>query len=443
MSEIAIIDRFSEKLSDRSLSIAVVGLGYVGLPTAMAFHKVGFKVTGIDISEQLISSLSSANDVSDEFGNVIPRGENWLVTSDYASAVPDIDIAIVCVPTPVDQSNKPDLSPVRSALDSIIGTMVEGQELVIVLESTVQPGTTRDSVSKSLGGREFNEAGIMIAYCPERVSPGEGGFGVSEVGRVVGSDHTNLTLMLSELYGLITSGEVLPVDSIEVAEASKLVENAQRDIDIAFVNELSILLPKMGLDVEKVLEAADTKWNFHRHTPGLGVGGHCIPIDPYYYIEIAHRFGVKSALSPAARELNSSMPLHNLNELEKLCDGSIPDRILILGYSYKPNVSDSRETPVEPFVRLLIESGCKEAFIWDPVIEEPPETQGSWVEDVFSLHNLDCVVVATAHDETLDLDWMELIRRTAVPRIYDARRCLDKEKFESMGWDFHAIGIPR
>ena len=141
-----------------------------------------------------------------------------------------------------------------------------------------------------------------MAYCPERVSPGEGGYGVQDVGRVLGSEDPELSKILSELYRTITSGDVTTVSSIEVAEASKLVENAQRDIDIAFANELAVLMPKLGLDVEEVLSAASTKWNFHRHKPGIGVGGHCIPIDPHYYIEIARNLGVKTAMSPAARE---------------------------------------------------------------------------------------------------------------------------------------------
>ena len=155
---------------------------------------------------------------------------------------------------------------------------------MIILESTVQPGTTRSCIQLSIEKYPESKEKILMAYCPERVSPGEGGYGVEDVPRVIGSEDANLTRILSKLYENITSGGVIPVSSIEVAEASKLVENAQRDIDLAFANELAILLPRLGLDVEEVLSAASTKWNFHRHTPGIGVGGHCIPIDPHYYI---------------------------------------------------------------------------------------------------------------------------------------------------------------
>ena len=223
-----------------------------------------------------------------------------------------------------------------------------------------------------------------------------------------------------------------------------MVENTQRDIDIAFVNELSILMPKLGLDVEKVLEAADTKWNFHRHTPGLGGGGHCIPIDPHYYIQIANSFGVNSSLSPAARKLNSSMPLHNAKELLRLCDGIHPKRVLVLGCSYKPNVSDTRETPVRPFISHLMESGSEEVFVWDPHLREPQSfPPGIIIDDPYSLSNLDCVVLATAHREILEMNWRKLKESTSKPRFYDSRRCLNKDTMSEIGWEFHAIGLPR
>jgi nucleotide sugar dehydrogenase len=282
-----------------------------------------------------------------------------------------------------------------------------------------------------------------MAYCPERVSPGEGGYGVGDVGRVIGSCSVELTETLADLYRGITNGTVTPVSSIEVAEASKLVENAQRDIDIAFANELAILLPKMGLDVQEVLKAAETKWNFHRHTPGIGVGGHCIPIDPHYYMEIARNYGVISALSPAARELNSSMPNHNALEVLRLCNGTHPERILVMGYAYKPNVSDTRETPVHPLVRVLFENGTKEIYVWDPLIasgrvREPARL----VPDPYDLEGIDCIIIGTAHDAVIDAEWDRLRANMVSPRIYDGRRCLDPKVMIESGWAFHAIGRP-
>ena len=348
MSKSMHLNYLSEGIKDRNLKITVVGLGYVGLPTAISFHEAGFPVWGLDNSEEVITSLKAGkSQILEEMGKAVPSGRNWDIFSKYEDCIPDTDVAIVCVPTPIDNLRKPDLKPVRESLNSIISSRNPDSNLVIILESTVQPGTTRGCIEEALSLSDDEGEGLFIAYCPERISPGEEGFGVADVSRIIGAETKELAEELSFLYASITEGSIFPVSSIEVAEASKLVENAQRDIDIAFSNELSILMPKMGLDVEEVLEAASTKWNFHRHTPGMGVGGHCIPIDPHYYIEIARKYGVNSSLSPAARELNFSMPLYNANEVFKLC-GKIPEKVLVMGYAYKPNISDTRETPLKP-----------------------------------------------------------------------------------------------
>ena len=441
------LDKYLGQLSDaiesRKLRIAVVGLGYVGLPTAIAFHGAGFHVVGIDTSEDVISSLKAGeSSVSREIDLDLPVGERWELVSEFTSSIPYCDLAIVCVPTPVDENLQPDIGAVSSAIHSIIESSGEGK-LAIILESTVQPGTTRQCISESISKSGKSKENFLFAYCPERVSPGEGGYGVSEVSRVIGSEDPSLTHVLSDLYSRITSAGIHSVSSIEVAEASKLVENAQRDIDIAFVNELSILLPKLGLDVEEVLSAAATKWNFHRHTPGIGVGGHCIPIDPHYYIEIAKRNGVSSAMSPAARSLNSSMPRQAALEVIRLCDGVPPKRALILGYSYKPNVSDCRETPVLPFANVLLELGVKETLVWDPLIDKVTfPTSVSPVSDPYVTEGVECLVVATAHEEVLRLDWELMHQSMAIPRIFDGRRCLDPLEFMNNGWIFHAVGRP-
>ena len=436
--------QLSDGVADRTLRVAVVGLGYVGLPTAIAFYNAGYEVVGVDTSEVVIDSLrSGVSPVTDEIGLAIPDGERWSVTLDFEIAIPNCDVALVCVPTPVNDSFEPNLEPVRSALSSIVASKASEQPLVIIMESTVQPGTTRQCIQDAIEDEDPSEVGIHMAYCPERVSPGDGGYGVGDVSRVIGSYSPKLTATLAEMYRGITSGTVTPVSSIEVAEASKLVENAQRDIDIAFVNELAILLPKVGLDVEEVLDAASTKWNFHRHTPGIGVGGHCIPIDPHYYMEIARRFGVISALSPAARALNSSMPQHIARELVHLCGGVQPRRVLVMGYAYKPNVSDTRETPVAQLVNILSEAGTSDIFVWDPLIDSrrlhhPAQN----APDPYSLEDIDCIVIGTAHDEVIDADWDRLGENMSSPRIYDGRRCIDPVQMTSSGWSYHAVGRP-
>ena len=431
-------------IEDRSLRITIVGLGYVGLPSAISFHEAGFPVRGLDTSEEVINSLlTGESKLLDEIGKSAPSGKNWTISSNYHECIPESDVVIVCVPTPVDSDRKPNLNPVRKALESIISSRNADSDLVIILESTVQPGTTRKCISSSVSHHGLQTNQISMAYCPERVSPGEGGFGVQDVSRVIGSNDTKLSPILAELYGTITSGGVRVVDSIEVAEASKLVENAQRDIDIAFVNELAILLPKLGLDVEDVLSAASTKWNFHRHKPGLGVGGHCIPIDPHYYIEIAKRNGVSSAMSPAARELNSSMPKYSANEVVRLCGGTAPKKVLVLGFSYKPNVSDSRETPVVPLINELFNLGTIEVLVWDPFIDASkfPDKITS-IPDPYDHEGVDCIIIATAHDQVKELNWKEMAESVNVLRIFDGRRCLKPSVFLKNDWIYHALGRP-
>ncbi len=438
------LTNLEDRVDSLRLKIAVIGLGYVGLPTAIAFYNAGFKVVGIDVSSIVIDRLKNrSSQITEEVGMEIPHGPRWELTTEYENYIQNCDLAIVCVPTPVDEKHLPDVSAIKSALDSIIKSINNDSKTVIILESTVQPGTTRTCIQLSTDKYPESKEKILMAYCPERVSPGEGGYGVEDVPRVIGSEDANLTRILSKLYENITSGGVIPVSSIEVAEASKLVENAQRDIDLAFSNELAILLPRLGLDVEEVLSAASTKWNFHRHTPGIGVGGHCIPIDPHYYIEIAKRNGVTSAMSPAARKLNSMMPAFSADEVIKLCGERPPKKVLILGFSYKPNVSDARETPVMSLIDELLQRGVTDILVWDPHIENPelPE-QASSVSDPYHQLGVDCFIIATAHDEVKELNWNKLRESSLNPRIFDGRRCLPPKMFIDGGWTYHAIGRP-
>lgn len=438
------LSTLEDRIDSLRLKIAVIGLGYVGLPTAIAFHNAGFKVVGIDVSSIVIDRLKNkSSQITEEVGMEIPHGPRWELTTEYENYIQNCDLAVVCVPTPVDDKLLPDVSAIKSALDSIIKSINNDSKTVIILESTVQPGTTRSCIQLSIEKYPESKEKILMAYCPERVSPGEGGYGVEDVPRVIGSEDANLTRILSKLYENITSGGVIPVSSIEVAEASKLVENAQRDIDLAFANELAILLPRLGLDVEEVLSAASTKWNFHRHTPGIGVGGHCIPIDPHYYIEIAKRNGVTSAMSPAARKLNSMMPAFSADEVIKLCGERPPKKVLILGFSYKPNVSDARETPVLSLIDELLQRGTTDIFVWDPHIENPElPTQASSISDPYLDLGVDCFIIATAHDEVKGLNWKKLRESSLNPRIFDGRRCLPPTMFIDDGWTYHAIGRP-
>jgi len=427
--------------------ICVVGLGYVGLPTAIAFHEAGFDVVGVDVSEVTISKIRSGeNPLIDESTElIIPlNSKNWMVTTDFANAIPISDLILITVPTPVNVDNSPDLSYVKSASLSVLTNIDKRKNTIVVLESTVYPGVTREilgGICNDLGIKQGVEA--TLAYCPERVNPGDAARGIESVAQIIGCDDNEIGEYLAEIFGKITKESSTYVGKIEVAEASKLIENVQRDIDIALSNELAMVLPKMGIDVEDVLAAASTKWNFHRHSPGIGVGGHCIPVDPYFYISMADEVGFPSLLSSSARKVNNSMPVNSAKEIMSKINSDGGKRILVLGYSYKAEVGDIRETPVEYMVDFLTKNGC-EVVIWDPYVEhtEYPE-EIEVCNDPYAVENIDIVVLATGHSKIIDLDWEKMSGQfTSSPIIFDGRRVLDKNLFDDIGWIYCGIGVP-
>jgi nucleotide sugar dehydrogenase len=249
-----------------------------------------------------------------------------------------------------------------------------------------------------------------------------------------------------ELYSKLTSEDVRYVGKLEVAEAAKVIENVQRDINIALVNELARIFPALDVDVEDVLSAAATKWNFHRYTPGVGVGGHCIPVDPYYMIQRAADVGVPAGLITAARAVNRSMPSHVAGVVTDLMwNASVPAgeaKVLLLGWSYKAEVGDPRETPAEPLAATLLGKNIS-VGAWDPHIESTLYPEGVVaVDEITDAEGYDLVILVTAHKACLEIDWKGLLTKMRTPLLYDGRRVLDLDKLESMGWKTHAVGKP-
>ena len=429
------------------MRICVVGLGYVGLPTAIAFHESGHEVSGIDISLSIIENLKQGKShlIDDSIQLEIPiSSDRWSVSNSFANHVPESDLVIITVPTPTLEDKTPDLSFVNSAMDSVLANIDNNSGTIVILESTVYPGVTRKIAENAASGYGL-EIGkdFEIAYSPERVSPGDEGKGASEVPRIVGADSEKIGSFLEKIYSEVTSGGCTFVGEIEIAEASKMVENTQRDIDIAFVNELAKVLPEIGLDVIDVLNAASTKWNFHKHNPGIGVGGHCIPVDPYYYIEISEIAGTKSTISPAARKINESMPKHAIDILESEISQS--SKLLILGVSYKANVGDMRESPIIHLVSGLIENGHSIVY-WDPLADSGDVLHHGAirVDDPYvGAQNASAIILGTSHDMCMNLDWEKLLKMASGKLIFDGPRSLNKEKMRSMGWKYLGIGVPR
>ena len=445
------LDGFSSQIEKKEVTIGIIGLGYVGLPTAIGFHDAGFTVWGVDVSKRTVDMiLRGKNPTGDpDVDDLVPQPntKGWHVTTSAAEAVPHCDVILVTVPTPITEDLKPDLSYVEAAGRNVFQSVEKDSKTIVVLESTVYPGVTAYTWLPIIKELDL-EIGIdvEIAYCPERFNPGDAAHGVRQVARVIGCSNPEVGKALVSLYCKLTTEDVRYVGKIEVAEAAKVIENVQRDINIALVNELARILPALDVDVEDVLSAAATKWNFHRYTPGVGVGGHCIPVDPYYMIQRAADVGVPAGLITAARAVNRSMPSHVAGVLSDLMwNAGVPAgaaKVLLLGWSYKAEVGDPRETPAEPLAQTLMSKGI-EVGAWDPHIESADYPEGVIViEDINEAKDYDIAVLVTAHKACVDLDWHSLLENMRTPLLYDGRRVLDLLELETMGWQTHAVGRP-
>ncbi len=443
---------FAGRLADRDLTIGVIGLGYVGLPTALGFLEAGFRVRGVDVTERVITALREGRNPGDDaqHDDIIPsrESERWRVTLDAAEVVPDCDVILVTVPTPVTDERLPDLKFVRMAGKSVFDSVEKASGTVVVLESTVYPGVTREVWYPLLAEAGLVEGeDVHLAYCPERFVPGDEDHGVRQVARVVGAPNSKVGEGLRDLYDTLTTGGVTYVGALEVAEAAKVVENVQRDLNIALVNELARIFPVLGIDVEEVLDAAATKWNFHRYRPGVGVGGHCIPVDPYYLIEKAKAAGAPVDLITSARAVNRAMPENVASDVATILrNNGIPvlnSKVLLLGWSYKPGIGDPRETPAEPLAVSLSEMGA-DVEVFDPLVDDAhfPEGLARLVRSEEGISAFDVAIMVTAHDEVIGMDWQRLGRLADNRLVYDGRRVLDKEALEDSGWRVYRLGAP-
>ena len=443
--------RFTSLASNADMTVGIIGLGYVGLPTAIGFHDAGFTVWGVDVSQRTVDMVKAGeNPTGDpDVDDIVPKPgtDRWHISTSTSEAVPKCDIVLVTVPTPVTHDLKPDLSYVEAAGRAVFEAIPKGSNTIVVLESTVYPGVTSQTwmpLIDELGMTVGKD--VEIAYCPERFNPGDAAHGVRSVARVIGCTNPEVGEALVQLYSQLTSEDVRYVGKLEVAEAAKVIENVQRDINIALVNELARIFPAMDVDVEDVLSAAATKWNFHRYTPGVGVGGHCIPVDPYYMIQRAADVGVPAGLITAARAVNRSMPNHVaqvlVDILWKAGLSAESTKVLFLGWSYKAEVGDPRETPAEPLADALQQRGIN-VSVYDPHID--PDSFPKSVDVITDLsqakgHHL--AVLVTAHQACVDLDWSALAQDMETPRIYDGRRVLDLESLKEAGWQCYAVGRP-
>jgi UDP-N-acetyl-D-galactosamine dehydrogenase len=427
-----------------SETVCVVGLGYVGLPLAVQFDRAGNDVIGFDVDEDKVAGFEDGVDPTDEVGDEAVAESGVQFTTD-PTLVGDAEYVIVTVPTPVDSNQTPDLDFVESAAETVGANMQPGT--TVVLESTVYPGATEQVLVPALERESGLTRGddFHVGYSPERASPGDTGRGVRNVVKVVGADTEAVREDLAELYGSIVDAGIHRAPDTATAEASKVVENVQRDINIALVNELAIACSHMGLDTDAVLEAAGTKWNFHDgYSPGF-VGGHCIPVDPFYLTYQSKRDGFSPKLVLQAREVNEYVPVHAARQTVKALNDSgrvlRDSELLVLGLSYKPNVGDIRSSEVDSLVEELRDFGVN-CTGYDPhaSTEECAAVFDMEVTDEVDFAEYDGVVVATAHDEFADLDLATMADELGPePVVLDVGDVFDTERAESLGYHYREL----
>lgn len=419
-----------EKFEKKTAKIAILGMGYVGLPLAVVFAKAGFEVFGIDPNQDKIDSLNDGDsyivDVpSEEIQGLLESGK-FKATSDF-SVIKDVDGVSICVPTPMKKTGDPDLSFIISATESLSNYLHSG--IVIVLESSTYPGTTREMVLPIIQEHFPHEVGVdfFLAFSPERVDPGRKDWTTINTPKVIGGITEDCSEVASVWYCQALE-KVVPVTSTEIAEMAKLLENTFRMINIGLVNELAIMCDRLGLDVWEVIDAAATKpFGFMKFTPGPGIGGHCIPIDPLYLSWKLKSLNYNARFIELASEINTNMPRFVVRKVQDaLNDNGKPVKdsdILILGVAYKADIDDVRESPAIDVIQLLEHKGAKVSF-HDPFVKQI--THDSWSMDVIedfdsAVVNADCIVIVTNHS---NYDYQHILDKAKL--IVDTRNALGK-----------------
>ena len=415
----------------KETKICVIGLGYVGLPLARLFS-TKFKTIGFDMSQQRVDALMAGHDatleVSDELLQDAINNHGFVCTTQLED-IKDCNFYVVAVPTPIDDNNNPDLTPLYGASTTVGKVISKGD--VVVYESTVYPGVTEDEcipVVEEVSGLKFN-VDFFAGYSPERINPGDKLHTVEKIKKVTSGSTPEIGKYVDEVYSsVITAGTHL-APTIKVAEAAKVIENSQRDINIAFVNELSRIFTKMGIDTHDVLEAASTKWNFLPFKPGL-VGGHCIGVDPYYLAQCAQRHGYNPEIILAGRRMNDGMGEYVATQVLKLMLKKgiqvLQSSIIVLGFTFKENCPDVRNTKVVDIVKALKEYNL-DITIYDPwanpAIAE--HEYGLKVTNELPANKFDAAIMAVAHNEFKTLDVTSLVKDDSV--IYDVKGILPRE----------------
>ena len=444
--------QIQECLKNKSLKIGVIGIGRIGLPTALCIANSGLETIGIDINEKLVNMVNSKDyPLKDEpefdkiFENVISQ-KKFSATTDITEAIPKCDVVILSLPTPMNNQNVPDYTALLTVGKSLNELLSDGQ--IVIVESTVEPGFVENELLELIEGPQKSlKSGIdfHLAVCPETANPGEIMKDFQKLPRLVGSIEEKISPIVSELYTHVFGVELIQMPNCKTANAVKLTTNVFRDINIAFVNELALLFEKLGIDTHTVIDAAKRKYNFQPHFPGPGVGGPCLPVNSYQYLNSAKKIDDNFLrIVQEARKINETMPHHVINLLisafeqsEKNLDNST---VAILGVSYKPNVHDIQIAPSEQIIKLLNQKNVKlkifdPYFISETVFEEKVKNS---IDD--AINATDAVVIVTGHKEFDNLDLEKISKSMNKPILIDCTGKINPLQAKSKGIIFRGIG---
>jgi nucleotide sugar dehydrogenase len=443
------IDEVRNSLVTKSLKVCIVGIGRIGLPTALSFAQAGLQTIGADINEKLVDSINAGNfPLKDEPGyedifNSVRKNGNFSATTDINEAISKSNVILLSLPTPMDENN----IPIYLALESVgkqLSQTLQSNSLVVV-ESTIEPGFIENVMIKRIEGDSGLHVGknFTIGVCPENANPGEILHDFTGLPRLVGGMDEQTTKIIALIYDFVFSVELVTMPDCKTANAVKLTTNVFRDINIAFVNELSLMFEKLGIDTLKVLDAAKRKYNFQIHYPGAGVGGPCLPINSYQFLNTAKRIGSELNIVKYGRAINEKMPDHVVNltlDGFKKCNKSIKDStLLILGVSYKPDVKDIQLSPAEIIIKKLKALGAK-IRIYDPYYKDN-QVFGINVEhdiqDVLS--EVDASIIVTAHKEFQEIN-PKIFTKMKTPILIDSRGIIDISSANSAGLVFRGLG---
>ena len=443
------LEDVTKSLESKTLRVCVIGIGRIGLPTALSFAKSGLDTIGVDINKQLVDDINSGKfplkdepGYEDIFHSVI-KNQKFSATTNIEDAVPNSDLILLSLPTPMDENNIPDYTALRTVASNL--TEILSPYSLVIVESTIEPGFIEDEmvslISKS--GRLTVEQNFFIGVCPENANPGEILHDFTSLPRLVGGINQNITKIIKSIYNFVFGVELVEMPNCKTANAVKLTTNVFRDINIAFVSELSLMFEKLGIDTNKVLEAAKKKYNFQIHYPGAGVGGPCLPINSYQLLNTAKRIGSNLSIIESGRKINEKMPDHVVkltSEAFKECNKSLENSsILILGVSYKPNVKDIQLTPAEKIIDKLQNLGVT-VQIYDPFFASDEIFGIKVVKNIENIiSKVDAAIIVTAHDEFKTLK-PSLFSQTSNSILIDTRGVIDPTEAKQEKLIFRGLG---